>query len=207
MTTSIEQTNWDTVNDWWSGDFTGDWSQVESPPASGNYIMVRGSDGDDYITPGGAVMDGDFTLDWEVGFPGSAPTGNDSIRMEIFENGGPEKCSLTWNYSDAPLEIAWNHSGSDQDTAQATWSSYGSVNMRIQRVGSTITAYYDIGAGWVALSNPLTWSGDFYIRMNGADDVGLGPVSFEADEGFPYPRKLWRSQFPQQMVGQFQNQY
>jgi hypothetical protein len=153
---------------------------------TGDYVAVRGSNGDDRLTPDdGTVIEGDFTLDAEVVW-GADQTGNASIHLSLFDTSDVLQCEVLWD-NEAFL-WKWD-SGTLKDFEPVDSSAYGSFWMRMERVGTTITAYCSTNdrASWTTLINPFTFAGDFYLKINGADKNGFGELHFIADDGFPYP--------------------
>jgi len=166
---------------WWNADFTSANTLLRYPPPSGDYVAVRGSSGQDFLLPAGASVGGDFDLRTKVVF-GPDSTGNVSMHIELFDSAAVTKISdLLWNWG-----ISWEWEGSVKDTAALSFSAYSSFWLRLVRVGSTITAYYDGGDEWVAMANPLTYSNNVTIRIDGSDEQGVGEFYLMASSGLPY---------------------
>ena len=149
--------------------------------------MVRGSDGIDRLTPEGVEICGDFELEWSVVCPFGAATGNKSLHLMLFDTSDVEVCDLYYA-ADALNEIQWHDSSGVVDTADADESSYLNIGMKLIRTSGVITAWYNINwTGWVQLTGTIAFADCFYIKADGATDLGLAELRFQADSGFPYP--------------------
>lgn len=176
----------DTVDTWWDSEFTGNWSRVELPPGSGEYAMVRGSDGEDQLTPNNNLV-GDFILEAEIQGGASNAGSNVSIHLTILDSTGAEVCGLGWRAGDGPLRWYAPDLGTILDQVTILYSQYGTFKIKIERSGTSVTAYYDIGAGWVQFSGTVTMSGTFGLQVDGCDEHGFTYFDLWCESGFPYP--------------------
>lgn len=176
---------------WWNPEFrdtgSGGWSLDEYPPASGNYSAVLGADAEDELTPSGFYIPStsEFQLDWEV-ITGASSGGNDSVRFELFDYDTDTLIAQVY-VTDNIIRWCWPGFGDIKDSQAIVWSAYRTTKLRIARDSAgTITAYYDIGSGWVAMANPITGNSDrIYMKVNGADKNGINSLELQADAGFP----------------------
>ena len=169
-------------DEWWNDDFTSTHKLKEYPPDSGNYVAVREDSDWRWLLPSGASICGDFDLQWQIVF-GADNNDNISVHLALYNTDGTSGlCDLQWyNY------INWSWPiGSNQASAASPFSPYGSLWLRLERVDSTITAYYKTDSEWTALANPLTYSGCVIIKEDGASRHGIGEFHFDADSGLPY---------------------
>jgi len=171
------------ANSWWDSEFrTGpDAFEIEQfPPGSGNYVAVQNSDDDIRLTPDGVSLTGDFELEMEIIF-GATQTGNVSEHLMIF-NAGTNAEILDYYWSGGYLHF---HGSSVYLPA----SPYGSIFIKLVRIGSSIYAYYsDINStnSWTLHpGSAITYSGSYYVGINGADNNGIGEFNFSTEGSVP----------------------
>jgi len=166
---------------WWDSAFTNNWSLAVY---DGVDVAVRGgSGGQDRLTPTGAGLSGDFDLRCTIKFY-SSDTGTDkSIHFIIYE-------AETTN---AVADLYWVgdelrfYAGYHRDIVSVPFSAWGEFDLRLVRTGSTITAYYDTGSGWVAMANPIVgaYTGDYHLEVDGATYHSISKFKLQSDSGFP----------------------
>lgn len=168
-------------NSFWQSDFRSNWNLTQYPAASGNYVAVRGQNDDNDLTDSTVDIGGDFNI--EVGFTtGANNTGNNSLKLELMPSG---TSSLRFSMQLVPTQIRLEDSVTGTITQSiGAFTAYTEYKLRAVRVGSTITFSYDIGSGWVVWTTK-TWSGDFWINVEGADLHGISYLDMEADYGLP----------------------
>jgi len=171
---------------WWDSDYTDDWSLSLVPPTSSDYVSVRGSDGEDRLTPSPTLMYGDFILEAGIRLGGTNTGANRSVHLEIFDSLGVRQCGIYW---DGYMSIInwYNNGWLSRDSVAHTYTQYDLFRIKMERISGVITAYYDIGGGWVAFSNPYTFSGGYYIVADGCDEHGFSDFDFWSGSGFPNP--------------------
>ena len=167
---------------WWNTDYTSTHSLVQYPPVSGYYVAVRGISDWRTLFPAGSSACGDFDLKWQIVL-GANNNDNVSVHFALYDvTETTGICELEWFNGN----IVWSWPlATSKDSVSAPFIQYQSYWLRLVRVGSTITAYYDIGSGWVALSSPTTYSGCVTVQEEGATRHGIGTFDFRADSGFP----------------------
>lgn len=166
-------------NSWWNTDYTTSHTLQQYPPGSGNYVAVRGSNGNSWLLPSGSTICGDFDLKAQVVF-GENNSDNVSVHLQLFnDTRTTEVCDLQWYNG-----ISWWWDGGGASAA-SSYSQYGNVWLRLVRESGVITPYYDNGSGWTSLPNPLSYSGCVTIREDGANRHGIGEFILVADSGLP----------------------
>lgn len=168
----------------WDSDFTSNWSLSELPPSGGDYTSIKGISGDNTLVSKANSIGGDLRLDTTFRY-GTTDSGNKSTALSLYDQSDSEVVSI--GIDPGGSDIIWEHSALTQDSVSNPYSQYATFKVRIEREGTTLTGYYDIGSGWVAFSNPLTGvSGDLYLVVNGADNNGIKTFEFWAGDGLPY---------------------
>lgn len=172
-----------TENSWWNSEFrTGPNAfEIEQfPPGLGNYVAVQNSSVDIRLTPVGISLTGNFELEMEIIF-GETQTGNVSEHISVYDA----------NTSAQILDYYWigDYLTFNGSSVYLPASSYGSIFIKLVRVGTNILAYYSVfnntNSWTLHPGSAVSYSGPFYIGVNGADDNGIGEFRFSAEGNVP----------------------
>lgn len=171
-----------TENSWWDSEFrTGPNAfEIEQyPPGSRNYVAVQNSNADIRLTPVGISLTGDFELEMEIIFGG--PGGNVSEHLFIY-NAGTSAQILDYYWNNDYLTL-------NSSSVYLPRSQYSSIFIKLVRVGTSIYAYYsslnNTNSWTLHPGSAVTYSGPFYVGVNGADNNGIGEFRFSAEGNVP----------------------
>lgn len=182
-------------NSGWNTDFTNNWPINQWP--TGDYVAVKNTSGENIFISGPISGSFDFQMGLRLG---PTFTGNHSEHFYIR------------NYNDDTLyaKLGRNSAGDalefdntvTTDTTAWIYSQYSTKYVRLMRGynlvdnkpvsngdNDTLYAYYSTdNENWTAFSiNATTGSGaDFYLTIDGAEDVGILNITLQADSGMPY---------------------
>lgn len=156
-------------DDFWSSDFTSDW-HIDHEMPEDKYVAIRGSNGDDRLTPTGYEFTGDFTI-------------NTSFYRAASEGSNRSVHFLVKKYSDDSTicDFLFNNGRICFNVGNTKTLPSGPVYLpaKITRVSGVITvsAYYDgswqVGSVWETPAGSISDSSGYYLVVNGADANGL----------------------------------
>lgn len=176
---------------WWDSEFKTNWTPTELPPASGDYVMVRGSDGTDQLTPANDLTNGFvFEMTMKCGATDVGP--NHSIHIHVLDSSGVMQCGMYYRVDTGRINWFWsNFYVSKDEVTGIAYVPYQEIKVKVERAAGTdtVTGYYDLndGNGWVAFSNPATVSGDVGLEVDGCQEHGITELDLWVGSGLPNP--------------------
>lgn len=181
---------------YWNSDFTSNNSLNQYPAGSYEYTAVRGSNGEDQLTPVGTYLENDFDLIMGVRCYDTNTGSNKSVHLTCKDSSNNDIIDVSYvgNADDITLAAVDSNEANyqvRQDVSQA-FSANMDVFLRIKKEGDTYTAYYktDWEDSWTQFSYSVTISGGaspVYLVVDGADLHGVGMFRFQSEDAdFPY---------------------
>ena len=177
--------------DWWNREFARNWNIDEDAGATEHRYAVRGSVGSDNLMPSGTRLTGDFTLDVRLQYGSTVASLVEFEVMDVSDDSRVcgvvlEQDKLSWIYDDPSTVESLDISGG---------KAYDRFWMRIERVGSVISAYwYDdfeltnegtFSHDWTPFYNTVSSSADVYLSVTGSAAGGIAEMKLQAVAGFP----------------------